>query len=64
MSIGIDIYRTVDSRGSTGPVAVRATILWSPREGYDADKLAALERDLGPYIEARLNDALKKGGPA
>lgn len=61
MSIEIELRHAVDFHG-TNSVNARATILYSPREGFDADKIAALENDLGPYITARLNDALKKGG--
>lgn len=61
MSIEIELHHAVDFHGTIS-VNAGATILYSPREGFDADKIAALENDLGPYITARLNDALKKGG--
>jgi hypothetical protein len=63
MSIDIEIqdYKLF-SQKETQTVRVFAMIQYSPSEGYDADKLAALECELGPYIEKRLNDALKKKG--
>ena len=64
MSIDLDIYRGIDANGAACAIDVQATILFSPREGYNADKIAALEHDLGPFIAARLTDALKKGGAA
>ena len=64
MSIDLDIYSSVDAYGAACSVEVQATVLYSPREGFDPDKIAALERDLGPYITTRLNDAVKKGGAA
>lgn len=62
MSICVDIYNSVDAYGATCCVDARATIQFSPREGYDAEKIGELERDLGPYIATRLNAALKRGG--
>ena len=62
MSIDLDIYTGKDARGRITAVDVRATILSSPREGFDADRLAALECDLGTFITGRLNCALKNGG--
>ena len=61
MNICIEIY---DARDAHGIVAVdaQAVVTFSPREGFDAEKIGELERDLGPYISKRLNDALKKGG--
>jgi hypothetical protein len=61
MSIDIEIYYATNGAGRAA-VEAQSRILFSPREGFDADKIAALENDLGPYITARLNDALKKGG--
>ncbi|MBR4616262.1 MAG: hypothetical protein IKO55_11705 [Kiritimatiellae bacterium] len=61
MNIYIDLY---DARDAHGVVAVdaQAVVTFSPREGFDAEKIGELERDLGPYITTRLNAALKKGG--
>lgn len=61
MNICIEIY---DARDAHGIVAVdaQAVVTFSPREGFDAEKIGELERDLGPYITTRLNAALKKGG--
>ena len=61
MSIDISLAPVHDCRGRVAAVHCEAMILFSPREGFDADKLAALERDLGEYVGARLNDALRKG---
>ncbi len=62
MSIDLDVYNSVDAYGAVCCVDVRATISLSPREGFDVEKIGELERDLGPYISKRLNDALKRGG--
>ena len=61
MNIYIELY---DARDAHGVFAVdaQAVITFSPREGFDAEKIGELERDLGPYITTRLNAALKKGG--
>ena len=64
MSIEIEIFHAIDATDYVIHVDAQATILHSPREGYDPAEIAALERDLGPYISKRLNDALKKGGAA
>ena len=50
--------------GETVAVEAEAIILFSPREGFNADELAALEKDLGMIVTERLNAALKKGGAA
>lgn len=63
MNIYIDINYANDTHGVFA-VAAQAVVTFSPREGYDAEKIGELERDLGPYITKRLNDALKKGGAA
>ena len=62
MIISIYPHQTTDHKGKVVGVYIRASVEFSPREGYDAEKIAELERDLGPYIETRLWDALKKGG--
>ncbi len=61
MNICIEIY---DARDAHSIVAVdaQAVIMFSPREGFDAEKIGELERDLGQFVTTRLNDALKKGG--
>lgn len=64
MSIEIEIFHAIDGTGCVISVDAQATVLYSPREGFDPDKIAALERDLGPFITQRLNAALKKGGAA
>ena len=61
MTIDLD-FRYATASGNLCAVDVEATIRFSPREGWDAEKIGELERDLGPYISKRLNDALKKGG--
>jgi hypothetical protein len=61
MSIDIELQVARDIHGICA-IHADAIIMYSPREGFDADKLAALERDLSSYIEDRLNDAVKKGG--
>jgi len=45
------IYRLVEAK---------VRIEFSPSEGYDCDKLAKLEKDLGEFVTERLQDALKK----
>ena len=61
MNLYVDIYQTKDSRGVTFSVGAQARIEFSPSEGFDADKLAALERDLSQIVEDRLNGALTFG---
>lgn len=61
MTIDIDIYHVLDARGCVSSVDVRSTILYSPREGFDPDKIENLERDIGLFIQGRLNAAIKKG---
>lgn len=60
MLIEIEILEVKDARGESSDVSVKSHIVFSPNEGYDAEKLAVLERELGPYIEDRLIDALRK----
>ena len=62
MLISIYPRQDIDHTGRVVGVYIRAEVSVSPREGYDTDKIAALERDLGPYIQTRLVDALKDGG--
>ena len=64
MTIEIEIFHAIYGTGGEISVDAQATVLYSPREGYDPDKIAALERDLGPFITQRLNAALKKGDAA
>jgi len=61
MNIEVIVYQCLDCRGEARNVGVKARIETSPSEGYSLKKLAELERDLGPYIEDRLKDALKGG---
>ena len=60
MNIEIIVYQVIDGTGRTLNVDAKAEIAYSPREGYNADKIAALERDLGSFIYTRLKAALKK----
>lgn len=62
MSIDIEIHKVYIGAGETVAVEAEAIILFSPKEGFNADKLAALEEDLGKIVTERLNAALKKGG--
>ena len=62
MTISIDLYEVRDGSGRVCAADARATILYSPREGYSAIELAALESDLGGFINERLRDAMKEGG--
>ena len=66
MTLSVDIYQMKDVRGITLSVAAKALVEFSPSEGFDADKLAALERDLSQFVEDRLNGALTivEGGRA
>lgn len=61
MNIYIDLNYANDAHGVV-VVDAQAVVTFSPREGFDAEKIGELERDLGPYITTRLNAALKKGG--
>lgn len=61
MNIYIDLTCANDAHGVIA-VNAQAVVTFSPREGFDAEKIGELERDLGPYISERLNDALKRGG--
>lgn len=61
MNIYIDINYANDAHGIAA-IDAQAVVTFSPREGFDAEKISELERDLGPYISKRLNDALKRGG--
>ena len=61
MNIYIDLNYANDAHGIAA-IDAQAVVTFSPREGFDAEKIGELERDLGPYISKRLNDALKKGG--
>ena len=62
MNIDILIYEVTDGAGRVSLVDVKSTITYSPREGFDPDKIACLERDVGLFIQHRLNDAIGKGG--
>lgn len=59
----ISIYpdQTTDLYGRVTGVFVRAAVETRPCEGYDNSKLAELERDLGKFVEGRLNDAIARG---
>jgi hypothetical protein len=61
MNIIIDLYCANDAHGVVA-VNAQAVVTFSPREGFDAEKIGELERDLGQFVTTRLNDALKKGG--
>jgi hypothetical protein len=61
VNIYIDLNYANDAHGVVA-VDAQAVVTFSPREGFDAEKIGELERDLGPYITTRLNAALKKGG--
>lgn len=64
MNIYIEICH--EAKDGHGLVAVdaQAFIMFSPREGFDAEKIGELERDLGPFVTKRLNEAIKikRGG--
>ena len=60
MNIYIDLNYANYENGIAA-INAKAIVTFSPREGFDAEKIGELERDLGPYISKRLNDALKKG---
>lgn len=61
MNIYIDLNYANDAHGVVA-VEAQAVVTFSPREGFDAEKIGELERDLGPFITQRLNAAIKKGG--
>ena len=60
MNIYVDVYE-MRNEHEVLEVGAKARMEFSPTDGYDADKIAAFERDLGYFVETRLNDALKKG---
>ena len=62
MTIDIEVVKIFTGSGECAAVDAQAIIMFSPREGFDADKIEALERDLGKFVGERLNNALKKGG--
>ena len=61
MNIYIDLNYESDAHGVYA-IDAQAVVTFSPREGFDAEKIGELERDLGQFVTTRLNDALKKGG--
>jgi len=61
MNIILDTFQQKDHAGRIACLQVSVAIEHSPREGFDNDAVAALERDLGEYITSRLNAALEKG---
>ena len=60
MNIDIYVGQTTDCHGRVVGVRVATEIITSVREGYDNSKLAELERDLGKFVEGRLNDAIAR----
>ena len=60
MNIDIYVGQTTDCHGRVVGVRVATEIITSVREGYDNYKLAELERDLGKFVEGRLNDAIAR----
>ena len=64
MNIDIEIWEMTDGTGRVSSVDVKSTIMYSPREGFNADKIAGLERDIGLFVKERLNAAIEKGGAA
>jgi hypothetical protein len=61
VNIYIDLNYASDAHGVVA-IDAQAVVTFSPREGFDAEKIGELERDLGPYVTTRLNAALKKRG--
>jgi hypothetical protein len=64
MDIDIAIREMTDAAGRVCSVDVKSTIMYSPREGFNADKIAGLERDIGLFVKERLNSAIERGGAA
>ena len=60
MNIDIYVDQATDCHGRVAGVRVAAEIITSVREGYDNSKLAELERDLGKFVEERLNAAIAR----
>ena len=60
MNIYICVDQATDCHGRVAAVRVATEIITSVREGYDNSKLAELERDLGKFVEGRLNDAITR----
>lgn len=61
MNIDITIHAVKDAHGICA-IHPEATIWFSPKEGFDADKLRRTEEDLTAMLTSRLNDALGLGG--
>ena len=60
MHIDITIHTFKDAYGVCA-LSPEATIWFSPKEGFDAEKLRRTEEDLTAMLTSRLNDALGRG---
>ena len=64
MNIDIAIWEMTNATGRVLSVDVKSTIMYSQREGFNAEKIAGLERDIGLFVKERLNAAIERGGAA
>lgn len=60
MSIDISVHYAFNHDG-VAVIHADATIIHSPHEGFDNEKLFKLETDLSAFVTDRLNGAIKKG---
>lgn len=63
MIISIYPHQSTDLYGRVTGVWVRAAVETRPCEGYDQDKIAVLERELGRFVERHLIAAIRRPEP-
>ena len=63
MIISIYPYQSTDLYGRVTGVWVRAEVETRPCEGYDQDKIAVLERELGRFVERHFIAAIRRPEP-
>lgn len=63
MIISIYPHQYTDLYGRVTGVWVRAAVETRPCEGYDQDKIAVLERELGRFVERHLIAAIRRPEP-
>ena len=62
MSVDIDVVQMHDTiSGKCVAVNATARVTYSPREGFNAEKLASFEKELTDLCKRRLEDALEGG---
>ena len=64
ISVIPEIHPFHDARGFVGNYCygTRVVIEHSPSEGFDNEKLGALEKSLSEYVTEKLRDAIKRDG--